>query len=283
MSICHNHPTAKYKGTEPSPKGTGYCARAEKLGVKMQGRDNRTWIVRANKNGVKRWAPVSPAKKNARPRQKAGAPLSFRMVIGYFRDEKRYKPDMSWEDDKRPYADKTILAKFAKGADMWNKFDLNTSTLPVSDGTKFYNVRLGTIRPRHVKRVKVLSAPVHDPTFWEKLVGTHAEWMHKPDLVLVVDLENAPTICVSDEEAADWMNHRFQGSKEVDEVFYEHTLTNFNHQASGADDWINWSKPRIVKGGYVEYKETEPFRGNLWLLQMGSVESTQPDYRRFHV
>jgi hypothetical protein len=31
MPACKNDPTKKYKGDEPSPKGVGHCAHAEKV------------------------------------------------------------------------------------------------------------------------------------------------------------------------------------------------------------------------------------------------------------
>ena len=33
MPKCKNDPKKSYKGDEPSPKGLGYCAHAEKVGV----------------------------------------------------------------------------------------------------------------------------------------------------------------------------------------------------------------------------------------------------------
>lgn len=44
-----------YKGTEPSPKGRGYCAKGEDIGKKMKGLDKNMWIVSKTKNGQKRW------------------------------------------------------------------------------------------------------------------------------------------------------------------------------------------------------------------------------------
>lgn len=32
MPKCINDPKKSYKGTEPSPKGLGYCAHSEKIG-----------------------------------------------------------------------------------------------------------------------------------------------------------------------------------------------------------------------------------------------------------
>jgi len=52
---CKNDPSRSYKGTEPSPKGLGYCAHAEKVGTIKFGKDDRIWIIEKTKNGVKRW------------------------------------------------------------------------------------------------------------------------------------------------------------------------------------------------------------------------------------
>ena len=55
MPKCLNDPSKNYKGNEPSPKGLGYCAHAEKVGSKMKGKDGNFWIVKEDKNKVKRW------------------------------------------------------------------------------------------------------------------------------------------------------------------------------------------------------------------------------------
>ena len=39
MPHCLNNPKRIYKGTEPSPKGLGFCASGEKEGKKMKGKD----------------------------------------------------------------------------------------------------------------------------------------------------------------------------------------------------------------------------------------------------
>ena len=41
MPKCKNADTGTYKGTEPSPKGLGYCARGEKVGKKKKGLDGK--------------------------------------------------------------------------------------------------------------------------------------------------------------------------------------------------------------------------------------------------
>jgi len=58
MLKCKNDPTRKYKGTEPSPKGLGYCAHSDKVGKERKGKDGNKWIVKEIKNGSKRWMKV---------------------------------------------------------------------------------------------------------------------------------------------------------------------------------------------------------------------------------
>lgn len=62
MPKCKNDETRFFKGTEPSPKGKGYCAHAEKIGTKKKGTDGNKWIVKKTKNGIKRWYKINNKK-----------------------------------------------------------------------------------------------------------------------------------------------------------------------------------------------------------------------------
>jgi len=55
MPKCKNNPKRTYKGTEPSPKGLGYCGSGEKVGTRRIGKDGMLWIVSKTKTGSKRW------------------------------------------------------------------------------------------------------------------------------------------------------------------------------------------------------------------------------------
>jgi hypothetical protein len=55
MPKCKNDNERTYLGTEPSPKGFGWCAHKEKIGVKRKGKDGNMWIIKEVKNGSKRW------------------------------------------------------------------------------------------------------------------------------------------------------------------------------------------------------------------------------------
>lgn len=55
MPKCKNDSSRSYKGTEPSPKGRGYCAHAMEDGDKLKGKDGNMWIVKETNKGIKRW------------------------------------------------------------------------------------------------------------------------------------------------------------------------------------------------------------------------------------
>ena len=74
MPSCKNG-TGSYKGTEPSPKGRGFCARHEKIGTKKRGTNKKMWVVRSVKlssgKHSKRWFKVLPkAKKSTKTKTK---------------------------------------------------------------------------------------------------------------------------------------------------------------------------------------------------------------------
>ena len=62
MPYCKNDPKKSYKGTEPSPKGLGYCAHCEKIGKIMKGLDGNKWIIVETSKGLKRWIKYSNEK-----------------------------------------------------------------------------------------------------------------------------------------------------------------------------------------------------------------------------
>jgi hypothetical protein len=55
MPKCINDSSKSYKGTEPSPKGLGYCAHVEEINTIKKDRNGNKWIINTTKNGVKRW------------------------------------------------------------------------------------------------------------------------------------------------------------------------------------------------------------------------------------
>jgi hypothetical protein len=63
MPKCKNDPTRSFKGTEPSPKGIGWCAHSMKVGAVKKGNDGNKWIIKQVKNGSKRWMKVKVNKK----------------------------------------------------------------------------------------------------------------------------------------------------------------------------------------------------------------------------
>jgi len=68
MPSCKNDSKRKYKGTEPSPKGLGYCAHASQVGSVKKGKDGNKWIVARVSNGSQRWK-----KKNGKSKSKSNS------------------------------------------------------------------------------------------------------------------------------------------------------------------------------------------------------------------
>ena len=58
MPKCKNDSKKSYKGTEPSPKGFGYCAHPEKVDKVKKGKDGNKWIIKKNIKGIKRWVKI---------------------------------------------------------------------------------------------------------------------------------------------------------------------------------------------------------------------------------
>lgn len=68
MPTCVNG-KGTYKGTEPSPKGLGYCAKHEDWDTLRKGRDGKYWIVRSYETG-NRWVKVKNFDKNVKKYEK---------------------------------------------------------------------------------------------------------------------------------------------------------------------------------------------------------------------
>jgi len=54
MPLCINDSTKTYKGNEPSPKGFGYCAHSQEIGIEKKGTDGNNWIIKEYKSGIKK-------------------------------------------------------------------------------------------------------------------------------------------------------------------------------------------------------------------------------------
>jgi hypothetical protein len=75
MPTCKNDCKRYYRGDEPSPKGLGYCAHAEKINQRRKGRDGKFWVVKAvtMKTGkrIRRWTRVKKVVTKKRKTTKA--------------------------------------------------------------------------------------------------------------------------------------------------------------------------------------------------------------------
>lgn len=55
MQIRERTKSCRHKGTEPSPKGRGFCAHDMEVGYMLFGTDKNVWKVTQDRNGRKRW------------------------------------------------------------------------------------------------------------------------------------------------------------------------------------------------------------------------------------
>lgn len=105
MPSCKNDTKRYFKGTEPSPKGLGICAHAEKANVRRKGRNGKFWRVKVIrlKSGKrsKRWIPDKKvvAKKRKKVVKKPKPKLKGGM-FGLSKQEKLKKKKKT-EDIKR--------------------------------------------------------------------------------------------------------------------------------------------------------------------------------------
>lgn len=78
MPFCKNDDKKTYKGDEPSPKGLGYCAHAEKIGVVKTGLDGKEWIISSTKTGTKRWIKCGEKEKENENKPNCSKFVSYR-------------------------------------------------------------------------------------------------------------------------------------------------------------------------------------------------------------
>lgn len=75
MPKCKNG-SGYYKGSEPSPKGRGFCAHNLSEGARKIGIDKKFWKVVTGKDGVKRWVKVDKKHKRKAPEAPPAAAAS---------------------------------------------------------------------------------------------------------------------------------------------------------------------------------------------------------------
>lgn len=98
MPKCKNNPKKSYMGTEPSPKGLGYCAHAENLKTIKKGKDGNMWIVQKTKSGVKRWVRHKTKEDKIIEEYKKMLKMKY---IDYGKDMKKFNKLLEKLDDMK--------------------------------------------------------------------------------------------------------------------------------------------------------------------------------------
>ena len=142
MPVCKNNPKKSYKGTEPSPKGLGYCASGEKIGKKRKGKDGNMWQVKKISNG-KRWFKLNNEEyKKIKSKTKGyksyfihdngGRPflvyVSKKDVQIYKEDKKFYSIQLNINDKKNKWVYIKLIKKYKPLQIFIGKSPLNNMT-----------------------------------------------------------------------------------------------------------------------------------------------------------
>ena len=105
MPTCKNDCKRYYRGDEPSPKGLGYCAHAEKINQRRKGRDGKFWVVKVIKlktgKRIRRWTRVKKA-MTKKPKMKGG-------MMALTRLKRKLKPNDERQKELRHIA-KLVVA-----------------------------------------------------------------------------------------------------------------------------------------------------------------------------
>lgn len=119
MPKCINDPKKSYKGTEPSPKGLGYCAHSEKIGSEKKGRDGNLWVVK-KVGKSKRWM-----KKSTKDSVKLFYKKKFggRFIHGYGK-EHNIKIGKVIGDKFHKWVSYNKFSKFGKKVPNWENIDV---------------------------------------------------------------------------------------------------------------------------------------------------------------
>jgi hypothetical protein len=252
MPKCKNgHGT--YKGTEPSPKGLGYCAKHEKVNSKKFGLNGYVWIVKQTKKGIKRWIPLPSSKPQKRKIK--DLPLNIRLIIGYHYDRPENPKKHTTKLTKKQIHD---LIKQKIVWQIANSAIHEVGITQYKKGNNEYSV-YPYFTPKNISKIQVQEPPKHNPTFWEKLTQKYKSKIYHPDYVVIVDLKNiqlkqntwntCPTIPINDA------------------FLYSLKLT-LNHHFYAANGWIS----DLKEGSSMEIVQIE------WLNL-----AENPDYRKFDI
>ena len=211
MPKCKNNPSRHYKGTEPSPKGKGFCASGAKVGQRKRGTDGNMWIVKKIGKS-QRWTKCVGKKsmKPSKPKKSLGSTIRLRVVFGY------YKHDAS-EYDKRAISNPT-------NAQIKRIFTSSKPYKRINNYTD-YNTDL-ILTSKNIKSVHVCDPPTMTRTFGEKIGNKYKGWLHSPDKLVVVDVvgilkhnkDPSRTLGVDDaflEEYRQSVNHDFNSGESM--------------------------------------------------------------------
>lgn len=251
MPTCKNDGSKYYKGTEPSPKGMGWCAHAEKINTRKRGRDGNMWQVK-KVGKSKRWMKVrkcvlrrkkhSATSKTVKPTNTTA--LDFRMIVGYY------------AGDKHETLTDAQIIKAIRSKITWDFFNITLEDGVYTMG-RTYNVK-PIIRPQNIKSIKVEKAPTHNPTLGERIIQKYKGWIYHPTRVIIIDFHNVKLVPLEVKK-----NDQL---REMDVEFLKFVMYSADHYFSASGGW------------YGELKQMK--HGTIKVLQI-SKNKIPINYRKF--
>ena len=192
MPKCINDSKSTCKGSEPSPKGKGYCAHAESVGMTMTGLNKKIWIVKQYANGQKRWIQIRDSQQT---RKKSAHTV-----------KKTNKKERSIEQSSRT----TNVQKTHT-----NKSPKQGSPSSVCDDFVF----MKRIHPKHTLQNELIGKLVDGNQFYEW--KSYNTFKHKPRTLRKNFLDNFEKKSISNDQ----LNNTYCGDKKrVDEISFNKSL-----------------------------------------------------------
>ena len=167
MHLCKNDPTKSYKGDKPSPKGLGYCAHAEKLGVSKKGKDGNIWKIEATSKGVKRWVKQKAEKKSVKHDTKLLTNNElYKKIKEKFKDYKSYFIHNNYDKPFLVYIKNNDVHIYKKSNTYYEK---NSKSSKIIDNKSIY---IEFVKSYNYKKIFIGKSPKCESTIFSKGYGS---------------------------------------------------------------------------------------------------------------
>ena len=181
MPKCIGDPSRSYKGTEPSPKGLGYCAHTHSVGTTKTGNDGNTWTVETTYRGTKRWVKKSGSGKRKSPKR-----VSKKKTSGKRRITKRVSKKKT--SGKRRTTKRVSKKKTSGKRTSGSRSCIIPGRIRLKNGHKYNQIRIVSMNARGAmdhKHKKIYKNVVYNSSLKEKIEKLICSWTKGKKLELL--------------------------------------------------------------------------------------------------